>query len=89
MVMMGGESEEVGSDHVHVYVSKRMMSHIANSILLRRIQKVCRGLRYLAYRTFCSSTTFEGTGGSAASITLQVWSCAAERRLGLNSVDSQ
>ena len=28
------------------------------------------GLRYLAYGTFCSSTTFEGTGGDAASKTL-------------------
>ena len=60
--------EEVGSDHV--YVHKCMMSRIANSISLRRIRKVCIGLRHLAYRTFCNSTTFEGTGGDAASKTL-------------------
>ena len=46
----GVATDEVRSDHV--YVNKRMMSCIANSIPLRRMRKVCRGLRYLAYRRF-------------------------------------
>ena len=41
------------------------MSRIADSPL-RRIRKVCRVVRYLAYRKFCSSTIFEGIGGDAA-----------------------
>ena len=73
----GDCAEEVGINHV--YVNKCMLSRIANSILLKRIQKVYRGVRYLPQRTFCSSTTFEGTGEDAPSETgLQVWSCAAE-----------
>ena len=49
-----------------LYVNKRVMSRIGNNVPLRRIRKVCRGLRYLVYRTSCSSTNFEGTDGDAA-----------------------
>ncbi len=59
----------VGSDHMYVN-EMPMMSRKANSIPLRRLWKVSRGIRYLAYRTFCSSTTFEGTGGDAPSKTM-------------------
>ena len=59
-----------------------MMSRIGNSIPLRRIQKVCRGLRYLAYKTFCRSTTFEGMGGNDPSKTLACRYRAVLQKIG-------
>ena len=69
-----------------MYVNKCMMSRIANSIPLRRIRKVCRGLRHLAHSTFCSSTTFEGTGGDAASKTLASKYEAVLQKIGLECI---
>ena len=70
-----------------MYVNKHMMSLIANSIPLRRIQKVCRGLWYLAYSTFCSSTTFEGTGEDATSKTLACKYGAVLQKIRLECIE--
>ena len=83
MFLHPAASEEVGSDHV--YINKHMMSRIVNSIPLR-IRKVCRGLWYLAYRTFCSSATFEGTGGDAASKILACKYGAVLQKIGLECI---
>ena len=64
-----------------------MMSCIANSAPLQRIRKVCRGLRKLAYQTVCSSTTFEGTGGDAASKTLASKYEAVLQKIGLECIE--
>ena len=55
-------------------------------IPLRSIRKECRSLRYLAYRTFCSSTTFEGTSGDAASKTLAFKYEAVLQKIGLECI---
>ena len=81
----GLRAEEVGSDHV--YVNNCMMSRIANSVPWRRIRKVCRGLRKLAYRTVCSATTFEGKGGDAASKTLASKYEAVLQKIGLECIE--
>ena len=54
---------------------------------MSRIRKVCRGLRYLAYRMFCSSTTFEGTGGDAALKTLACKYGAVLQKIGLECIE--
>ena len=63
------------------------MLRIANSIPLRRIRKAGRDLRYLAYRTFCSFITFEGTGGDAASKTLACKYGAVLQKIGLECIE--
>ena len=85
LTLIEANSEEVGSNHV--YVKKRIMLRIANSIPLRRIRKAGRGLRYLAYRTFCSFITFEGTGGDAASKTLACKYGAVLQKIGLECIE--
>ncbi len=71
--------------HVTISAHKRMMSRIANSVPLRRIRKVCRGLRYLAYRMFYS---FKGRVEMPPQ---KPWFASMElcRRLGLNATNSQ
>lgn len=75
--------KEVESDLV--YVNKCTMSHIPNSIPLRKIQKVCRGLRYLAYHmcygiwpTTCVVSIGPPWGRHLTHLGLEVWSCAAK-----------
>ena len=51
------------------------------------IRKVCRGLRYLAYKTFCSSTTFEGKGEGATSKTLGSKYEAVLQKIGLECIE--
>ena len=60
-----------------------MMSRIASSIQLRRIRRYAEVYGYLAYRTFCSSTTFEGMGGDAASKNLASKYEAVLKKIGL------
>ena len=44
-------------------------------------------VRYLAYRMFCSSTSFEGTGGDAASKTLASKYGAVLQKIGLECIE--
>ena len=74
--------EEFGNDPMYIR-QYWIMACIANCIPLRRIRKVCGSIRYLAYRTFRSTTTFEGTGGDAPSKTLACKNRVVRQKIGL------
>ena len=75
-----------------MYVNKCMSYIIYDDVTYSQQHSIemntegCRGLRYLAYRTLCSSTTFEGTGGDVASKTLACKYGAVPQKIRLECI---